>query len=239
MHRETPQTPRTPGLCVRAWRAHDRPVTSLLAVDRVHLVSGAANGQIRVWNSYTGQLLVDRQAHAGSVKILALLPQPVPVPAPVLSAPSSSVVSPASSASTIPTNAAHAQAAPSSRRQPLPRARSSVALPVAQSTALSSSASASSASASAAPLGGAAHQQATSTSASTLHAPVTVATAPAIVPASRQFASVGNDADVCVWDAATGALVSAFHMSTAQESAPHDSFIVYLVVLFCGFHRIC
>jgi WD40 repeat protein len=216
------------GLCVRAWRAHDRPVTSLLAVDRVHLVSGAANGQIRVWNSYTGQLLVDRQAHAGSVKILALLPQPVPVP--VLSVPSSSSALPVSASAMTATNAAHAhaQAAPSSRRQPLPRARSSVALPVAQPSASSSAFSSASvasvsASASAVPPGGLAHSQFAANSASAPHAP---ATAAAFAPASRQFASVGNDADVCVWDAATGALVSAFHMSTAQESAPHDSFIV-------------
>jgi WD40 repeat protein len=213
------------GLCVRAWRAHDRPITSLLAVDRVHLVSGAANGQIRVWNSYTGQLLVDRQAHAGSVKILALLPQPVPVP--VLSAPSSSSALPVPASAMTATNAAHAhaQAAPSSRRQPLPRARSSVALPVAQPSASSSafSSASASASASAVPPGGLAHPQVAATSASVPHAP---ATAAAIAPASRQFASVGNDADVCVWDAATGALVSAFHMSTAQESAAHDPFIV-------------
>lgn len=113
-----------------------------------------------MWNSYTGELLFERQAHAGSVKILALLPHALPAAQPAVPA---------------------SPSAPPPRRQPLPA------------------------------------RQRTSTSS----ASVTVATShTAALPLRRQFVSVGNDADVCVWDCG-GALVSAFHMSTAQESTFH------------------
>jgi hypothetical protein len=53
------------------------------------------------------------------------------------------------------------------------------------------------------------------------HLPATASSSPA--PAQklqwpeRQFLSVGNDADACVWNL-KGTLLSVFHMSTAQES---------------------
>jgi hypothetical protein len=150
------------GLTLCAWSAHARPVTALLALDRLHLVSGAANGEIRIWNSYTGELIADCASHTASIKSLCLLPQVLP-PLPTSRHGSLSWTTPTHSS--FPTTCM--------------RASDDVDPDFGEDTSGVVAGSSG---------------------------------------ASKQFLSVANDADVCVWDG-SGKLFTSFHIASCQESA--------------------
>ncbi len=153
-----------PGNAVGAWQAHNRPVTALLAVDRLSLVSGSANGEIKIWNSYTGELMSECTSHTASIKSLCLLPTPLPSRA---AAPA--LISRMSSQATLSWGDALADA---------------------ENSAGSSSSGSG-----------------------------------ADFSAGKQFMSVANDADVCVWECARGRLLTAFHLASCHENV-HAAIVI-------------